>query len=351
MALSDKSKRYLKYILLNQDVTDELITSIEQRSDADISADAELFAAIETEKTARINADGILHAKISTETAARQGGVAAEATARRQADDDLDARLDIVEGDDVTNGSIAKSLKDAKQYADNVALAEENRAQAAETALGIRIDNILRNTDPIALDSLSEVVEAFENADYNLQNTLTTLANNATSNLNNETAARISADESIDDRLDVIQGADTVTGSIEKALKDAKDYTDAEKSERIAALLEEENRRIAAYESEMEARMTADEIETNTRIEEDNSIRAAVSAERLSRIAEDSSLQSALDNEIFNRENAILNERSERSAADQSLQAAINAEISARTSSSGILSMLIDEVEMSVKSE
>lgn len=47
-----------------------------------------------------------------------------------------------------------------------------------------------------------------------------------------EAAARESADNALDARLDVIEGADTVDGSIKKALKDAKAYTDAE----IAAL-------------------------------------------------------------------------------------------------------------------
>jgi hypothetical protein len=42
-----------------------------------------------------------------------------------------------------------------------------------------------------------------------------------------EESARISADNALDGRLDIIEGADTVEGSVAKAEKDAKDYADA----------------------------------------------------------------------------------------------------------------------------
>jgi len=49
-----------------------------------------------------------------------------------------------------------------------------------------------------------------------------------------EQSARIAADDAIDSRLDIIEGADTVVGSIAKAQKDAQDYADA----KVAALVD-----------------------------------------------------------------------------------------------------------------
>jgi rRNA maturation endonuclease Nob1 len=46
--------------------------------------------------------------------------------------------------------------------------------------------------------------------------------------LDAEVAAREAADSALDGRLDILEGADTVSGSVAKALKDAKAYTDSE---------------------------------------------------------------------------------------------------------------------------
>jgi hypothetical protein len=59
--------------------------------------------------------------------------------------------------------------------AQNLITAEATRADTAEKALGVRIDNIISNTDPAALDSLVEIVAAFETADANLNNAITAL--------------------------------------------------------------------------------------------------------------------------------------------------------------------------------
>ena len=49
---------------------------------------------------------------------------------------------------------------------------ESSRAQAAEAALGVRIDNVLSNADPASLDSLSELLTAFQNADSSLSDSI-----------------------------------------------------------------------------------------------------------------------------------------------------------------------------------
>ena len=53
--------------------------------------------------------------------------------------------------------------------------AEKTRAEAAEASLQAQISNILSNADPAALDSLSEIVAAFQAADSTLTGALATL--------------------------------------------------------------------------------------------------------------------------------------------------------------------------------
>lgn len=110
--------------------------------------------AISDEASARQSADETL-----------QDNIDAEQSARESADSALDGRLDVLEGGDSTVGSVAKALKDAKDYTDQEVSAEES--------------------------------------------------------------ARVSADNALDARLDILEGADSVSGSVAKALKDAKDYADA----------------------------------------------------------------------------------------------------------------------------
>ncbi len=99
-----------------------------------------------------------------------------------------------------TDVDAARAIADAampmaqKQALIDATAAEATRAQAAEAALGVRIDNVLDNADPAALDSLAEVVEAFQQADANLNGAITALANAAGSGLTDEIAAREAGD-------------------------------------------------------------------------------------------------------------------------------------------------------------
>jgi hypothetical protein len=105
------------------------------------------------------------------------------ATTVQGAIDEIDLRLDTIEADDETVGSIAKALKDAKDYADAL------------------------EADDIA---------------YTDTNKTYALGNNVQAAIYAIDAELISQDG----RLDTIEG--TGSGSIAKALDDAKDYTDAE---------------------------------------------------------------------------------------------------------------------------
>jgi len=68
-------------------------------------------------------------------------------------------------------------------------LVEDTRAKAAEAALSVRVDNILHNADPAQIDSLSEMLTAFQAADGNLSSTISALTTtHATDKLALETA-------------------------------------------------------------------------------------------------------------------------------------------------------------------
>lgn len=71
---------------------------------------------------------------------------------------------------------------------------EEAARIAGDLALGVRIDNALSNLDGSALDSLTEIVTAFQAADSTLNGAITTLANAAGSDLTDEIARATSAE-------------------------------------------------------------------------------------------------------------------------------------------------------------
>jgi chromosome segregation ATPase len=99
--------------------------------------------------------------------------------------------------------------------------AEESRATAAEAALGTRIDNVLSNVDGEALDSLTEVVSAFQAADSDLNGAITSLASSASSALSSAVATLEAADSALDSRLTTAEGdidaLETRAGNIESA--------------------------------------------------------------------------------------------------------------------------------------
>jgi hypothetical protein len=71
---------------------------------------------------------------------------------------------------------------------------EETARIAGDVALGVRIDNALSNLDGAALDSLTEIVTAFQAADSTLNGAITTLAASAGTGLSDEVARATAAE-------------------------------------------------------------------------------------------------------------------------------------------------------------
>jgi hypothetical protein len=77
----------------------------------------------------------------------------------------------------------------------------ESNLKAGDQYLQKQIDFITKNTDGDALDSLSEIVEAFQNADGDINNAITNLADAASVNLEAETSRATSVELSLEDAL------------------------------------------------------------------------------------------------------------------------------------------------------
>lgn len=127
-----------------------------------------------------------------------------EESARISADSSLQSQINTLSSADTTTLNSAKSYTDQK-HSDAISAinsvdsdldAEISRALSAEAALGVRIDGVLSNIDPAALDSLSEVVTAFQAADSDLNSAITSLATNLAEDIATEESARIAGDAS-----------------------------------------------------------------------------------------------------------------------------------------------------------
>lgn len=147
----------------------------------------------------------------------------------------LESRASAIESDITAIESAASTLAGRVTTAEGGLSSEITRATAAEAALGTRIDNVLSNVTPGSLDSLSEVVSAFQSADSTLNGAITSLASSASSGLAAETSAREAADSALDSRLDTAESdinaiesaATTLAGRVTTAEGSLSSHTSA----------------------------------------------------------------------------------------------------------------------------
>jgi len=188
---------------------------------ADIATNA---TAISTEATDRAAADTTLDGKITAEATTARAAELANANAitaeetRALAAEGANATAIANEvsrsttADTTHTNAIAANVVDIATNVSNLNI-EIARAQSAEGVLQsnidvetARIDSILTNTDPAALDSLTEIVSAFQSADSTINGAITSLSSTAATDraaIRTEFAA---ADTALDTRLTTEEG-------------------------------------------------------------------------------------------------------------------------------------------------
>ena len=129
---------------------------------ADMKLDAALKAEVDRAAAAEVVNDGAITAEVSRATAAEGVNAAAVVTERDRA----------VAAELVLTGNVTSVTNDLAQE-----LLDRN---SADVALGGRIDFITSNTDAVALDSLSELLSAFQSADSGLSGLITANADDIT---------------------------------------------------------------------------------------------------------------------------------------------------------------------------
>ena len=174
-----------------------------------------------TDRIATAKAEAIVEAN---------SNVAIENAARIAGDSDLGARIDQEIADRLA-GDVANSAEVA---------AEQARAEGVEAGLQSQVDFITNNTDPAALDSLTEIVDAFQSADSDMSalisSNTTAISNEASTrasadsvlqgNIDAEASTRSTADASLQSQIDALELDLNV--STDDVLAQAKAYTDQE---------------------------------------------------------------------------------------------------------------------------
>jgi hypothetical protein len=196
--------------------------------------------------------------------------------------------------------------------------------QAADTNLQTQIDNILTNVDPSALDSLTEIVTAFTDADDIFTATFLTTA----TNISGEIAARIAADLTLTTNLGLTQaeldasqvgagltaaGAYVVGGST-NYLSTATSLSDADVKLDIQSKVNADAIAAEASTARSAESTNANNITTNTTDIVTNA--TAITTEQTRALTAESALSSANAAEITARGNADTAVRTEFAAAD-----------------------------------
>ena len=184
---------------------------------------------------------------------------------------------------------------------------EVSQRESAVTSLQGQIDSVLANTDATALNSLAEIVQAFQTADNDVNLAITTLATGAQSAVDSEVLERkgaiVAVEVALANEVTARTNGDT---TLQNALNAA-----------ITSLQSEQSADVTALEAAIAAAQTA---ATAAVAAEATARAAALSAEYDSRVAGDDVLQG----QITANATAITAEAASRTAADETLQNNIN---------------------------
>ena len=198
---------------------------------------AYLSGQVSTEASTRVAGDASIAANLSTELVARASADTAEASTRLAADNSIASGLSSeLVARASADTSIAADLSSELVARASAITSEASDRVAGDVSLQNQIDFITNNTDAAAIDSLTEIVSAFQSADGDINGAITALASTATSGLSTEVAraesaeavltADLSSEASL--RLELIGDIQTSNQSLETSI-------DNEASIRLAA--------------------------------------------------------------------------------------------------------------------
>ena len=265
---------------------------------------------------------------------------------------------------------------------------------AGDQNLQNQINNILSNIDPAALDSLTEIVQAFQNSDGTITDAINALSTTLNADLAQEVLDRTAADTALQNNLDAEELAriagdatlqtnlDTVETNLQSQINSILSNLDPTTLDSLTEIVEafqnadtgllasintlianttadlaqERLERIAADAAETAARITDDAInaaaitsERDRALEAEQDLQDNIDAEALARTTADTALQNNIDAEELARttadtalQNNIDAEALARTTADTTLQSNIDAEALARTTADTALQNNID---------
>ena len=214
-----------------------------------------------------------------------EGNISNEVSRATSEENLLKGRMTTAEGD-------IDSLESRMMSAESGLSTETADRIAGDANLQSQINNVLSNIDPVALDSLTEVVAAFQSADSDLTAAITALGTSAQSAL---------AQEILDRQADV-DAEETRAMGVEA---DLQSQITQEISDRQSAVSSEQSR-AEGVEAGLQSAIDAEVLARQS----------AVSSEEARAMAAESDLHSAVDIEEFNRIAAVSAEAQARSDED-----------------------------------
>jgi hypothetical protein len=266
--------------------------------------------------------DSAISAAVATEAAAR---VLGDADTLAAANSFTIEQLMNVVGDITVNATTAATS--STEYTDSKVAQEAARAEAAESALGSRIDSVISNTDSVALNSLAEVVTAFQSADGNMAAAIAALGTNATSALATEVSRAETAESLLTGNL-----------SAEVAARIAADATNtnaiaAEASARASAITAEATVRSTAITAEVNRATAAESVLTTNLTSE---VSARISGDTASVATAKGYTDNAVANEVTARNSVVDAEIVRATAAELVLTTNLASEVTNRTAADAV---------------
>jgi hypothetical protein len=274
-------------------------------------------SAVSTEETARIAGDTSLQSSISSEISARETAVASVQSQINSLDGVVHDNFNLQQSDiEVLRSDVTSLTSNLSSEEQSRIVGDLSTLVESKTYTDNKISLVMSNLDTEALDSLVEVVSAFQAADGNLNQAISDLSASATSALNAEIAAREAGDSSLQAELDQEQ-LDRAAGdsALDSRITSLESQVGEDLNEAISELQQDVADEASARQfgdSSLQSQITQ---EMSDRQSGDQQLQSNIDSEEARAMGVESSLRSQISQEILDRE-----------SADQSLQSEIDAE-------------------------